>query len=126
MHQLIRRWISGLSVLQYMRKISVIPMLQILMNWARFATADTRVTYQATPEFSVQAKLANMFDKEYSTNYSNSTLYNQDGRTAWVTLPLCNEIIHENVQKALIIQGFLFCCSNHAENPRNSMKIALQ
>ncbi len=51
-----------------------------------FATVDTRVTYQATPEFSVQAKLANMFDKEYSTNYSNSTLYNQDGRTAWVTL----------------------------------------
>lgn len=51
-----------------------------------FATVDTRVTYQATPEFSVQAKLANMFDKEYSTNYSNSTLFNQDGRTAWVTL----------------------------------------
>ncbi|OTG62357.1 TonB-dependent receptor [Acinetobacter sp. ANC 3903] len=51
-----------------------------------FATADARVTYQATPEFSIQAKLANMFDKEYSTNYSNSTLFNQDGRTAWVTL----------------------------------------
>ncbi|WP_180074274.1 MULTISPECIES: TonB-dependent receptor domain-containing protein [unclassified Acinetobacter] len=51
-----------------------------------FATVDTRVTYQATPEFSVQAKLANMFDKEYSTNYSNSTLFNQDGRTAWITL----------------------------------------
>ncbi|WP_180089812.1 TonB-dependent receptor domain-containing protein [Acinetobacter sp. YH12219] len=51
-----------------------------------FATVDTRVTYQATPEFSVQAKLANIFDKEYSTNYSNSTLFNQDGRTAWVTL----------------------------------------
>lgn len=51
-----------------------------------FATVDTRVTYQVTPEFSVQAKLANMFDKEYSTNYSNSTLYNQDGRTAWLTL----------------------------------------
>jgi len=51
-----------------------------------FATVDTRVTYQATPEFSVQAKLANMFDKEYSTNYSNSTLFNQEGRTAWLTL----------------------------------------
>lgn len=51
-----------------------------------FATVDTRVTYQATPEFSIQAKLANMFDKEYSTSYGNGTLYNQDGRTAWVTL----------------------------------------
>lgn len=51
-----------------------------------FAIVDTRVTYQVTPEFSVQAKLANMFDKEYSTNYSNSTLFNQDGRTAWLTL----------------------------------------
>lgn len=51
-----------------------------------FATVDTRVTYQATPEFSIQAKLANLFDKEYSTNYSNGTLYSQDGRTAWVTL----------------------------------------
>lgn len=51
-----------------------------------FATVDTRVTYQATSELSIQAKLANMFDKEYSTNYSNSTLFNQDGRTAWVTL----------------------------------------
>lgn len=51
-----------------------------------FATVDTRVTYQATPEFSVQAKLANMFDKEYSTNYSNSILFNQEGRTAWLTL----------------------------------------
>ena len=47
-----------------------------------FATADTRVTYQATPEFSVQAKLANMFDKQYQTSEG----YNQDGRTAWVTL----------------------------------------
>lgn len=51
-----------------------------------FTTVDTRVTYQATPEFSVQAKFANMFDKEYSTNYSNSTLFNQEGRTAWLTL----------------------------------------
>lgn len=47
-----------------------------------FATADTRVTYQATPEFSIQAKLANMFDKQYQTSQG----YNQDGRTAWVTL----------------------------------------
>ncbi|MEG2359673.1 TonB-dependent receptor domain-containing protein [Acinetobacter sp.] len=47
-----------------------------------FATADVRVAYQATPEFSIQAKLANMFDKEYQTNKD----YNQDGRTAWVTL----------------------------------------
>ena len=47
-----------------------------------FATADTRVTYQATPEFSIQAKLANMFDKQYQTSEG----YNQDGRTAWVTL----------------------------------------
>lgn len=47
-----------------------------------FTTADTRVTYQATPEFSIQAKLANMFDKQYQTVNG----YNQDGRTAWVTL----------------------------------------
>lgn len=47
-----------------------------------FATADVRLTYQATPELSVQAKLANMFDKEYQTIQG----YNQDGRTAWVTL----------------------------------------
>lgn len=47
-----------------------------------FATADVRLTYQATPELSVQAKLANMFDKEYQTTQG----YNQDGRTAWVTL----------------------------------------
>lgn len=56
------------------------------MELGAFATVDTRITYQATPEFSVQAKLANMFDKEYSTNYSNSTLFNQDGRTAWLIL----------------------------------------
>lgn len=47
-----------------------------------FATADVRLTYQATPDISVQAKLANMFDKEYQTTQG----YNQDGRTAWVTL----------------------------------------
>lgn len=47
-----------------------------------FAIADVRVTYQATPELSIQAKLANIFDKEYQTNPG----YNQDERTAWVTL----------------------------------------
>lgn len=51
-----------------------------------FATVDTRVMYQVTPEFSIQAKLANLFDKQYATNYSNGTLFYQDGRTAWVTL----------------------------------------
>ena len=35
---------------------------------AGFAIADVRVAYQVNPEFSVQAKLANMFDKEYYTN----------------------------------------------------------
>ncbi len=54
---------------------------------AGFAIADVRVAYQVTPEFSVQAKLANMFDKEYYTNNSwNGDVYRQDGRTAWVTL----------------------------------------
>lgn len=47
-----------------------------------FVITDARVSYQATPEFSIQAKLANMFDKQYQTNYG----YDQDGRTAWVTL----------------------------------------
>lgn len=47
-----------------------------------FATADARVTYQATPELSIQTKLANIFDKQYQTING----YNQDGRTAWVTL----------------------------------------
>ena len=52
-----------------------------------FAIADVRVAYQATPEFSIQAKLANMFDKEYYTNSNwDGSLYRQDGRTAWVTL----------------------------------------
>lgn len=36
------------------------------MELGAFATVDTRVTYQATPEFSIQTKLTNMFDKEYS------------------------------------------------------------
>lgn len=53
-----------------------------------FATADVRLTYQATPELSVQAKLANMFDKEYFTVYDSWSdyYYRQDGRTAWLTL----------------------------------------
>ncbi len=57
-------------------------------SFGSFATADVRLTYQATPEFSVQAKLANMFDKEYYTVYDswNDYYYRQDGRTAWLTL----------------------------------------
>ncbi|AOA57488.1 TonB-dependent receptor domain-containing protein [Acinetobacter larvae] len=47
-----------------------------------FTTADVRVTYQLTPTMSVQAKLANMFDKTYQSTAD----YNQDGRTAWLTL----------------------------------------
>lgn len=47
-----------------------------------FATADVRVAYQVNPDFSIQAKLANMFDKQYETSQG----YNQDGRTAWLTL----------------------------------------
>ncbi|ATO18441.1 TonB-dependent receptor [Acinetobacter sp. LoGeW2-3] len=47
-----------------------------------FALFDTRVSYKVTPEFEVQAKLANVFDAEHNTNNG----YNQDGRTAWVTL----------------------------------------
>ncbi len=27
-----------------------------------------------------------MFDKEYFTGYTNGTLFNQDGRAAWITL----------------------------------------
>lgn len=46
-----------------------------------FATADFRVTYRILPEFSVQAKLANAFDKQYQTNAG----FNQDGRTGWLT-----------------------------------------
>ena len=34
------------------------------MELGAFATVDTRITYQATPEFSIQTKLTNMFDKE--------------------------------------------------------------
>lgn len=49
---------------------------------AGYALFDTRVTYQATPEFSIQAKLANVFDVEHKT-YNG---YNQDGQTAWLTL----------------------------------------
>lgn len=49
---------------------------------AGFATADVRVGYHVNPEFSIQAKLANMFDAQYQTNEG----YRQDGRTAWVTL----------------------------------------
>ncbi|RKG49362.1 TonB-dependent receptor [Acinetobacter cumulans] len=57
-------------------------------SFGSFATADVRLTYQATPEFSVQAKLANMFDKEYYTVYDSfdDYYYRQEGRTAWVTL----------------------------------------
>jgi vitamin B12 transporter len=47
-----------------------------------FALFDTRVGYKVTPEFEIQAKLANVFDVEHNTNNG----YNQDGRTAWVTL----------------------------------------
>lgn len=47
-----------------------------------FALFDARVTYQATPELAFQAKLANVFDVEHNTNNG----YNQDGRTAWLTL----------------------------------------
>lgn len=50
-----------------------------------FATADFRISYRILPEFLVQAKLANAFDKTYNTHYSNSTPYTQDGRTAWLT-----------------------------------------
>jgi vitamin B12 transporter len=56
------------------------------MELGAFATVDTRITYQATPEFSIQTKLTNMFDKEYFTGYTNGTLFNQDGRAAWITL----------------------------------------
>ncbi len=56
------------------------------MQLGAFATVDTRITYQATPEFSIQTKLTNMFDKEYFTAYTNGTLFNQDGRSAWITL----------------------------------------
>lgn len=47
-----------------------------------FVLFDTRVSYQVTPEFSVQAKLANAFDVE-NTSYRG---YQQEGRTAWLTL----------------------------------------
>ncbi|WLF84532.1 TonB-dependent receptor domain-containing protein [Moraxella sp. ZY210820] len=50
-----------------------------------FATADFRISYRILPEFLVQAKLANAFDKTYHTHYGNSTLYTQDGRTGWLT-----------------------------------------
>lgn len=49
---------------------------------AGYALFDTRVSYQATPELSIQAKLANVFDVEHKT-YNG---YNQDGQTAWLTL----------------------------------------
>lgn len=47
-----------------------------------FALFDTRVSYKVSPEFEIQTKLANVFDVEHNTNNG----YNQDGRTAWVTL----------------------------------------
>ena len=47
-----------------------------------FALFDARVAYQVTPELAIQAKLANVFDVEHNTNNG----YNQDGRTAWLTL----------------------------------------
>lgn len=47
-----------------------------------FALFDTRLSYQATPELAIQAKLANIFDVEHNTNNG----YNQEGRTAWLTL----------------------------------------
>ncbi|MFP8818200.1 TonB-dependent receptor domain-containing protein [Acinetobacter johnsonii] len=54
---------------------------------AGFAIADVRVAYQVNPEFSVQAKLANMFDKEYYTQkFYTGDLYRQEGRTVWLTL----------------------------------------
>lgn len=47
-----------------------------------FALFDARVSYQATPELAIQAKLANVFDVDHNTNNG----YQQDGRTAWFTL----------------------------------------
>jgi vitamin B12 transporter len=47
-----------------------------------YATTDLRASYNFAPDWRVEARLANIFDKNYETAY----YYNQLGRTWYLTL----------------------------------------
>jgi len=47
-----------------------------------YTTVDLRGEYIINPEWRVQARIVNLFDKDYETAY----LYNQTGRAGYLTL----------------------------------------
>ncbi|HOL64333.1 MAG TPA: TonB-dependent vitamin B12 receptor, partial [Accumulibacter sp.] len=47
-----------------------------------YATLDLRAEYRLNPDWRLQARLENLFDKHYETAY----LFNQPGRSVWLTL----------------------------------------
>jgi vitamin B12 transporter len=49
---------------------------------AGYATLDLRAEYRLNPDWRLQARIENLFDKDYETAY----LFNQPGRSAWLTL----------------------------------------
>ena len=47
-----------------------------------YTTVDLRGEYVINPEWRVQARIVNLFDKDYETAYQ----YNQTGRAGYITL----------------------------------------